>query len=108
MNEETQVYGGYLVLCQSGCAIFLSRAPLSERFERMFQAMEPGWQQRLMFHDPRAGQLFEKIQRSLAAELGGKGLMEPALFKGWSHRVLCLRCLSQHREVHYAHPGARG
>lgn len=63
-------------------AIFLSRAPLAERFVQMFPAMDPGWQQRLMFYDPRAGAIFDEIQRELSMELGGKRLMTPALFDG--------------------------
>lgn len=70
-------------LCQSGCARSSCRGPrCPSASSGCSRRWEPGWQQRLMFHDPRAGQLFEEIQRSLAAELGGKGLMQPALFKG--------------------------
>ncbi len=63
-------------------AIFQSPALLSERFEQMFPEMDPGWQQRLMFYDPRAGAIFDELQRGLAMELGGKELMAPALWDG--------------------------
>lgn len=62
-------------------AIFQSRAPLRERFSKMFDVLQPGWQDRLMFYDPAAGALFDAVQAELGRELG-KPLMAPALLDG--------------------------
>lgn len=55
---------------------------LPKRFEAIFGALEPGWQSRMMAHNPAGYNLLEAMQAQLSQELGGKSLMAPQLVAG--------------------------
>jgi len=63
-------------------AVFQSGESLQKRFEAIFGALEPGWQARMMAHNPAGYDLLEAMQAELRQELGGKSLMAPQLVAG--------------------------